>query len=266
MERYHIIPYLPTVTSPIWSRSSEIFDDYVAAVEWAQDYAMREPRTMMVQTIAALREIAAAVRDHRTRRSTATTTTSPARTTSAERDRHPQGRGQRARGRLGIIPGSMGTRSFIVRGKGNPDSFCSCSHGAGRRCRAGRRSASRSRIISQATEGVECRKDADVLDESPAAYKDLAAVIAAQPIRFEEANTLWRGDGKDVGDLPAFVDAQQTITKWELTEEEVAYIRDHGHVWVSQLNGGRPLQPQCVSTRYPFHVADVKSDEPQDQS
>ena len=82
---------------------------------------------------------------------------------------------------LGIIPGSMGARSFIVRGLGNPDSFHSCSHGAGR---VMSRTQARKRISMQehaaATASVECRKDAEVIDESPAAYKPIDAVMEAQ--------------------------------------------------------------------------------------
>jgi tRNA-splicing ligase RtcB len=85
------------------------------------------------------------------------------------------------KGELGIIPGSMGARSFIVRGLGNPDSFQSCSHGAGR---VMSRTAAQKRFTVEdhiaATEGVECRKDKDVIDETPAAYKDIDAVMAAQ--------------------------------------------------------------------------------------
>jgi tRNA-splicing ligase RtcB len=85
------------------------------------------------------------------------------------------------RGDLGIIPGSMGTGSYIVRGLGNPASFCSASHGAGRRMS---RNAARKRFtqadLAAQTAGVECRKDAGVVDEIPGAYKDVRAVIAAQ--------------------------------------------------------------------------------------
>jgi tRNA-splicing ligase RtcB (3'-phosphate/5'-hydroxy nucleic acid ligase) len=84
-------------------------------------------------------------------------------------------------GELGIIPGSMGAKSYIVRGKGNPESFHSCSHGAGRtmsRTEAKRRFTTDDQI--KATKGVECRKDADVIDETPMAYKDIDAVMAAQ--------------------------------------------------------------------------------------
>jgi tRNA-splicing ligase RtcB len=82
---------------------------------------------------------------------------------------------------LGIIPGSMGAKSFIVRGKGNREAFCSCSHGAGRSMS---RTEAKKRFTledhDKATAGVECRKDADVIDETPQAYKDIDAVMAAQ--------------------------------------------------------------------------------------
>ena len=84
-------------------------------------------------------------------------------------------------GELGIIPGSMGARSFIVRGKGHPESFLSCSHGAGRAL--SRTEAKRRFTVAdheKATAGVECRKDKDVIDETPAAYKPIDAVMAAQ--------------------------------------------------------------------------------------
>jgi tRNA-splicing ligase RtcB len=94
-------------------------------------------------------------------------------------------------GRLGIIPGSMGARSFIVRGLGNPESFRSCSHGAGRamsRGEAKRRFTVEDHV--RATEGVECRKDTGVIDETPAAYKDIDAVMAAQSDLVEVVHTL----------------------------------------------------------------------------
>jgi tRNA-splicing ligase RtcB (3'-phosphate/5'-hydroxy nucleic acid ligase) len=94
-------------------------------------------------------------------------------------------------GELGIIPGSMGVRSYIVRGKGNAESFCSCSHGAGR---AMSRGAAKKRFTladhEAATAGVECRKDAEVIDETPGAYKDIEAVMAAQSDLVEVAHTL----------------------------------------------------------------------------
>jgi tRNA-splicing ligase RtcB len=94
-------------------------------------------------------------------------------------------------GDMGIIPGSMGARSYIVRGKGNPESFNSCSHGAGRamsRNEAKRRFTVEDHI--RMTEGVECRKDRDVIDETPAAYKPIDDVMAAQADLVEIAHTL----------------------------------------------------------------------------
>lgn len=94
-------------------------------------------------------------------------------------------------GQLGIIPGSMGTKSYIVRGKGNPESFDSCAHGAGR---AMSRTEARRRFtvedLAAQTEGVECRKDKDVLDELPAAYKDIDQVMLDQADLVEVVHTL----------------------------------------------------------------------------
>ena len=94
-------------------------------------------------------------------------------------------------GDLGIIPGSMGARSFIVRGLGNDESFHSCSHGAGR---AMSRNEAKRRFTTadhaKATEGIECRKDEDVIDETPMAYKDIDAVMEAQKSLVEIAHTL----------------------------------------------------------------------------
>jgi tRNA-splicing ligase RtcB len=94
-------------------------------------------------------------------------------------------------GELGIIPGSMGAKSFIVRGLGNAESLCSCSHGAGRRMSrtAAKRKFSREDLEAQ-TLGVECRKDGGVLDEIPAAYKDIDAVMANQADLVEVVHTL----------------------------------------------------------------------------
>jgi tRNA-splicing ligase RtcB len=95
------------------------------------------------------------------------------------------------RGEMGIIPGSMGARSYIVRGLGNPESFESCSHGAGRvmsRTKAKKMFTIEDQV--KATEGVECRKDADVIDEIPMAYKDIDSVMAAQSDLVEVVHTL----------------------------------------------------------------------------
>lgn len=85
------------------------------------------------------------------------------------------------RGELGIIPGSMGTKSYIVRGRGSEESFCSCSHGAGRKMSRG--AAKRAFTISDVqtqTAGVECRKDDGIRDELPGAYKSIDQVMANQ--------------------------------------------------------------------------------------
>jgi tRNA-splicing ligase RtcB len=92
---------------------------------------------------------------------------------------------------MGIIPGSMGVRSYIVRGKGNPESYHSCSHGAGRRMsRSAARKAFTLADLEKQTHGVECRKDDAVLDEIPGAYKDIDTVMANQADLVEIVHTL----------------------------------------------------------------------------
>jgi tRNA-splicing ligase RtcB (3'-phosphate/5'-hydroxy nucleic acid ligase) len=157
------------------------FADYVQAVEWAQRYAMTNRQLMMDAVIAAAnKELPPfqlgehAVNCHHNY---------VAREHHFGRDVFVTRKGAvRARqGDLGIIPGSMGARSFIVRGKGNPESFHSCSHGAGRvmsRGEAKRRFTVEDHV--KATEGIECRKDVHVIDETPAAYKPIEKVMAAQ--------------------------------------------------------------------------------------
>ncbi len=94
-------------------------------------------------------------------------------------------------GELGIIPGSMGVKSYIVRGKGNPTSFCSCSHGAGRRMsRTQAKRQYNSRDLEAQTKGVECRKDRGVVDEIPSAYKDIDQVMENQSDLVEVVHTL----------------------------------------------------------------------------
>jgi tRNA-splicing ligase RtcB len=157
------------------------FDDYVQAVDWAQRYAMTNRTLMMDAVIAAAKKELPpfslgehAVNCHHN---------------YVAREHHfghdvfvtRKGAVRAQLGDLGIIPGSMGARSFIVRGKGNRDSFMSCSHGAGRvmsRGEAKRRFTVEDHI--KATEGIECRKDANVIDETPAAYKPIDKVMAAQ--------------------------------------------------------------------------------------
>ena len=169
------------------------FDDYVEAVGWAQDYARLNREVMMQNMIEAVQSTPGippfqawveAVNCHHN---------------YVTREKHfgmdcfvtRKGAVRAGIGELGIIPGSMGERTFIVRGKGNPESFSSCSHGAGR-------TMSRTKAKKQfsledhakATTGVECRKDEAVLDETPMAYKDLDAVMKAQSDLVEVVHTL----------------------------------------------------------------------------
>jgi tRNA-splicing ligase RtcB len=184
---------LPDTDLAWLAESSPLFDDYVAAVGWAQDYAAANRAKILRATVAAIeqslgRPLAAgdeeAISCHHN---------------YVARERHfgedvlvtRKGAVNASAGRLGIIPGSMGQRSYIVRGRGNPESFESCSHGAGR---AMSRGAAKRRFtladLQAQTEGVECRKDAGVLDEIPGAYKDLDLVMAAQADLVEVVHTL----------------------------------------------------------------------------
>ena len=172
---------LPDKDLAYLSEGTKHFDDYVAAVEWAQRYAMTNRRLMMDAVIGAARaqlppfELGElAVNCHHNY---------VAREHHFGRDVFVTRKGAvRARlGDLGIIPGSMGARSFIVRGKGEAQSFCSCSHGAGRAMSRGE--AKRRFTVADhvaATAGIECRKDAEVIDETPMAYKPIDKVMEAQ--------------------------------------------------------------------------------------
>ena len=189
MERRSVA--LPDKNLAYLSEGSELFDDYVRAVRFAQDFAATNRRLMLARVLDVLREHlppfelgAAAVNCHHN---------------YVAREHHfgkdvwvtRKGAVSARAGELGIIPGSMGAQSFIVRGKGNRESFASCSHGAGRRMSRGE--AKRRITLEQhvaATAGVECRKDAAVIDESPAAYKDIAAVMAAQSDLVDVVETL----------------------------------------------------------------------------
>jgi tRNA-splicing ligase RtcB len=169
------------------------FNDYVKAVHWAQNYAMKNRELMMGSILDALRtsgelppfeadqEVVnchhnyVAVEEHYGERVFVTR----------------KGAVRAGKNDLGIIPGSMGAKSFIVRGKGNPESFESCSHGAGR---AMSRSEAKRRFTlddhARATEGIECRKDAEVIDETPAAYKSIDDVMKAQEDLVDVVHTL----------------------------------------------------------------------------
>lgn len=181
MERYYIDTYLVDKDLSYFVEHTEIFDDYVYAVQWAQDFALENRKAIMDSILGVLHRhlpnfsiTSEAVNCHHN---------------YISRENHfgsnvwvTRKGAVRARVKdLGIIPGSMGTGSFIVKGLGNKDSFCSCSHGAGRVMSRGE--ANRTISLEQhakAMEGIEARLDKDVLDESPAAYKDIGAVMAAQ--------------------------------------------------------------------------------------
>ncbi|MBA3938032.1 MAG: RtcB family protein [Planctomycetes bacterium] len=184
---------LPDEDLAYLAEGTEKFDDYVEAVEWAQTYARLNRQVMMETVVAAVAAVPGFPRF------AASVEAVNCHHNYVAREHHfgkdclvtRKGAVRAGLGELGIIPGSMGARSFIVRGKGNPESFSSCSHGAGR-------SMSRTKAKklftladhAKATEGVECRKDSDVIDETPMAYKDIDAVMAAQSDLVEVVHTL----------------------------------------------------------------------------
>lgn len=183
---------LPDRNLAYFEEGSAHFDDYVAAVGWAQDYARRNRQAMMQNVVAAARQVIA-------KPFTADVEAVNCHHNYVQRERHfgqdvlvtRKGAVSAHKGELGIIPGSMGARSYIVRGLGNEDAFCSCSHGAGRamsRNEAKRRYTIEDQV--RATAHVECRKDSDVIDEIPMAYKDIDAVMHAQRELVEVVHTL----------------------------------------------------------------------------
>jgi tRNA-splicing ligase RtcB len=184
---------LPDKDLAYFPEGTQHFDDYVEAVEWAQRFAMTNRALMMEAVIEAVKVVrgippfqtdALAVNCHHN---------------YVAREHHygkdvfltRKGAVRAAEGDLGIIPGSMGAQSYIVRGKGNPESFHSCSHGAGRRM--SRKKAKETYTLADhvaATRHVECRKDADVIDETPMAYKPIDQVMEAQKDLVEVLHTL----------------------------------------------------------------------------
>ncbi|MFO0747188.1 MAG: RtcB family protein [Myxococcota bacterium] len=191
MERWFI--HLPDADLAYLPEGTAHFDDYVEAVGWAQDYARVNRERMMAGVVAALRgtgllpEFTAEVQAVNCHHN------------YVAREKHydesvivtRKGAVRARLGDMGIIPGSMGARSFIVRGKGNPESFHSCSHGAGRTL--SRHEAKRRFSVADheaATAGIECRKDAEVIDETPAAYKSIDDVMKAQADLVEIVHTL----------------------------------------------------------------------------
>lgn len=165
-----------------WFEEGEaLFDDYVEAVHWAQDFARANREVMMERLLRVLRDHFSAFRVEKEAVNCHHNYVARERHFDAEVWVTRKGAVRAGEGELGIIPGSMGARSYIVRGLGKAESFCSCSHGAGRTMS---RSEAKRRFTladhAAATEGVECRKDQGVIDETPQAYKDIDAVMAAQ--------------------------------------------------------------------------------------
>lgn len=186
---------LPDKDLSWFEEGEDLFADYVDAVLWAQDFARSNREVMMERILAALRDcLPNPLRRFRIEKHAVN-----CHHNYVARERHfgadvwvtRKGAVRAGDGELGIIPGSMGAKSYIVRGKGNAESFCSCSHGAGRRMS---RTAAKQRFTladhRAATQGVECRKDRGVIDETPAAYKDIDAVMAAQTDLVEVVHTL----------------------------------------------------------------------------
>jgi tRNA-splicing ligase RtcB len=189
MQRRHV--RLPDRDLAWFPEGTDQFADYVEAVSWAQAYAKANREVMMTRVLEVLRRAFPDLR--------ATETAVDCHHNYVARETHfgaevyvtRKGAVSARKGELGIIPGSMGAKSFIVRGKGDPDSFHTCAHGAGRamsRSEAKRRFTVADHV--RATEGVECRKDAAVIDETPMAYKDIDAVMAAQADLVEVVHTL----------------------------------------------------------------------------
>lgn len=183
--------YLPDKDLAYLVEGTQHFNDYVEALTWAQDYALLNRREMMRLVVEALKThlppfelTKEAINCHHNY---------VARETHFGEDLYITRKGaiSAQAGELGIIPGSMGAKSYIVRGKGNSESFCSCSHGAGRRLS---RMAAKQRYSTQdmveQTAGIECRKDKGVVDEIPAAYKDIDQVMAYQTDLVEVVHTL----------------------------------------------------------------------------
>ncbi len=181
MERYFIGELLPDKNLAYLVEHSEVFEDYMSAVGWAQDFALENRRAMMDTVLHVMKKLLPEF--------TVTEMVVNCHHNYVARENHfgsnvwvtRKGAVRARKDDLGIIPGSMGTGSFIVEGLGNLDSFCSCSHGAGRKMSR----TEAKKVISldehkQAMQGIEARLDEGVIDESPAAYKEIGDVMKAQ--------------------------------------------------------------------------------------
>lgn len=182
---------LPHKDLAYFTEGAAHFEDYVEAVHWAQDYAMANRREMMRLIVASLKGVLPAF--------SATKEAINCHHNYVAVEQHygasvyltRKGAIRAGLDELGIIPGSMGAKSYIVRGKGNASSFCSCSHGAGRqmsRTQAKKRFTRQD--LEQQTQGIECRKDKAVIDEIPGAYKDIDSVMENQSDLVDIVHTL----------------------------------------------------------------------------
>ena len=186
--------HVPDKDLSYFAEGSSSFDDYVEAVQWAQDYAVQNRKEMMRLVLSAMQSKQAGLPHF-----TLTKEAINCHHNYVEEETHfgenvyvtRKGAISAYEGELGIIPGSMGAKSFIVRGLGNEESFCSCSHGAGRKM--SRTKASKTFTVDELkaqTAGVECKKDKSVLDEIPGAYKDIDEVMDNQKDLVEVVHTL----------------------------------------------------------------------------
>lgn len=185
MRKWHV--NLPDTDLAYMPEGTDHFDDYIEAMLWAQDFAESNRDMMMRRTLAAIHAALGAANDvdlidH-------SEVAVNCHHNYAQKENHfnanvwvtRKGAVRARKGDLGIIPGSMGARSYIVEGLGNEESFCSCSHGAGRKMsRTKARNTFDTKDLIRQTDGVECRKDDGVLDEIPGAYKDIDEVMALQ--------------------------------------------------------------------------------------
>lgn len=190
-EAQHRFGHVPDKDLSYFAEGSASFDDYVEAVEWAQSYAYENRREMMRLILEAIRPILPSFQ--------MTKEVINCHHNYVSQENHfgenvfvtRKGAIRAREDELGIIPGSMGARSYIVRGKGHPESFCSCSHGTGRKMSRSKAKLlfNQQDLIAQ-TQGIECRKDSGVIDEIPSAYKDIDQVIAYQSDLIEVVHTL----------------------------------------------------------------------------
>ena len=190
-EAQHRFGHVPDRDLSYFAEGSSLFDDYFEAVEWAQEYAYENRREMMRLILEAIRPLLPSFQ--------MTKEAINCHHNYVQKELHfdeevyvtRKGAIRAGKDEYGIIPGSMGAASFIVKGKGNPESFCSCSHGAGRKMSRSKAKISFSQQdLIQQTQGIECRKDKGVVDEIPGAYKDIHEVMANQQDLIEVVHTL----------------------------------------------------------------------------